>query len=71
MSICNRVSRLERAAPWHGEGPCPWEGVTVLADAGQPPPADAGACPVCGGPHILSIEEVVEGPTEEPEGGTQ
>jgi hypothetical protein len=62
MTVRTRLGKLERALPPRGEGPCPWPGVTAIIGTGEPVPEDAGRCPVCGEPHVLVIEVIIEEP---------
>ena len=61
-SVALRLNRLVRVVPRHiPEGECPHPHIGFLAATDDPPPRpeDIAWCPVCGGRHILTIDEVV------------
>jgi len=61
MSLRGRLTKLERALLTPPDGPCPWPGITVDLEPGEPVPDDAATCPLCHQPHVqLVIEEVID-----------
>jgi hypothetical protein len=60
MSLSNRLARLEQTAGKPNE-PCRGGAITVI-DEGQPVPADAATCRLCGRVHVLRIVEVIDRP---------
>jgi hypothetical protein len=64
MSLRGRLAKLERAQLGYSDGPCPWPGITVDLEPGEPAPADAATCPLCHQPHVGVVIEAVVEPVE-------
>ena len=73
-AVSARLGKLERLTCYHRYSPedCPGP-VTAIAEVGDPPPADAVPCRLCGTAHVAWLEIVVIDPATDgrPDGGRQ